>query len=57
MERSAGVILTLPRELREVLLLRLVVGFSVEDAAGALGVSHGAVRVRQHRALARLKER
>ena len=45
----------LPDAAREVLLLRVVAGLSAEDAGAALGMSAGAVRVAQHRALAKLR--
>jgi RNA polymerase sigma-70 factor, ECF subfamily len=37
------------------LILRVVVGLSAEETAEAVGSSPGAVRVAQHRALARLR--
>jgi RNA polymerase sigma-70 factor (ECF subfamily) len=40
---------------REVLVLRLAVGLSAEEAAEAVGSTPGAVRVTQHRALDRLR--
>ncbi|MFE0019739.1 sigma-70 family RNA polymerase sigma factor [Amycolatopsis sp. NPDC059021] len=41
---------------REVLILRIVLGFSAEETAAALGISSaGAVRVMQHRALTDLR--
>jgi RNA polymerase sigma-70 factor (ECF subfamily) len=36
-------------------LLRVVVGLSAEETAEAVGSTPGAVRVAQHRALARLR--
>lgn len=45
----------LPENLRELLLLRVVVGLSAEETGRALGMSPGAVRVAQHRALTRLR--
>lgn len=45
----------LPGQQREVLVLRVAVGMSTEETAAALGMSPGAVRVTQHRALARLR--
>jgi RNA polymerase sigma-70 factor (ECF subfamily) len=45
----------LPAKQREILILRVVVGLSAEETASAVGSSPGAVRVAQHRALARLK--
>jgi RNA polymerase sigma-70 factor (ECF subfamily) len=45
----------LPAKQREILILRVVVGLSADETADALGTTSGAVRVAQHRALARLK--
>ena len=45
----------LPAKQREILILRVVVGLSAEETAAAVGSTTGAVRVAQHRALARLK--
>ncbi len=46
---------TLPDKQREILVLRVVVGLSAEETAEAVGSTAGAVRVAQHRALARLR--
>ncbi|HEY9312781.1 sigma-70 family RNA polymerase sigma factor [Williamsia sp.] len=46
----------LPEKQREVLVLRVVVGLSAEETAAAIGSTAGAVRVAQHRALAKLKK-
>jgi RNA polymerase sigma-70 factor (ECF subfamily) len=46
---------TLPAQQREVLVMRVAVGFSAEETGFALGMSPGAVRVAQHRALAKLR--
>lgn len=40
----------------EVVFLRVLAGFDVEDVAAVLGKTPGAVRVLQHRALRRLRE-
>ena len=45
----------LPANHRELLILRVAVGLSAEETGNALGMSSGAVRVAQHRALARLR--
>lgn len=45
----------LPAQHREILTLRVAVGLSAEETADALGMSAGAVRVAQHRALGRLR--
>ncbi|BBY17419.1 sigma-70 family RNA polymerase sigma factor [Mycolicibacterium litorale] len=52
MDQLLGV---LPDKQREILILRVVVGMSAEETAEAVGSTAGAVRVAQHRALARLK--
>lgn len=46
----------LPDKQREILVLRLVVGMSAEETADTVGSTPGAVRVAQHRALAKLKD-
>jgi RNA polymerase sigma-70 factor (ECF subfamily) len=45
----------LPPRQRDLLLLRVIVGLSAEETGRALDMSPGAVRVAQHRALARLR--
>jgi RNA polymerase sigma-70 factor (ECF subfamily) len=45
----------LPDHLRELVLLRVAVGLSAEETGRVLGMSPGAVRVAQHRALSRLR--
>ncbi|HEV7825849.1 MAG TPA: sigma-70 family RNA polymerase sigma factor [Mycobacteriales bacterium] len=47
---------TLPPAHREVLVLRVAVGLSAEETGQSLGMTPGAVRVTQHRALARLRD-
>ncbi|MEV6275307.1 sigma-70 family RNA polymerase sigma factor [Nocardia sp. NPDC051832] len=46
---------TLPEKHQEVLILRLAMGLSAEETAVAVGSTAGAIRVAQHRALAKLK--
>jgi RNA polymerase sigma-70 factor (ECF subfamily) len=46
----------LPDKQREILVLRVVVGLTAEETAEAVGSTPGAVRVAQHRALARLRK-
>jgi RNA polymerase sigma-70 factor (ECF subfamily) len=46
---------TLPEKQREILVLRVVAGLSAEETAEVVGSTPGAVRVAQHRALARLR--
>jgi len=47
---------TLPEKQREILILRLVMGLSAEETAAAVGSTAGAIRVAQHRAIAKLKK-
>ena len=53
--RMSKLLSLLPEKQREILILRVVVGMSAEETAEAVGSTPGAVRVAQHRALARLK--
>ena len=53
--RMDKLLATLPEKQREIVILRVVVGMSAEETAVAVGSTAGAVRVAQHRALARLK--
>jgi len=45
----------LPQHQRELVLLRVAVGLTAEETGEMLGMSPGAVRVAQHRALSRLR--
>jgi RNA polymerase sigma-70 factor, ECF subfamily len=54
-EQMNKLLAILPEKQREILILRVVVGMSAEETADAVGSTAGAVRVAQHRALARLK--
>jgi len=54
-ERARALLSRLPDHQRELLLLRVVAGLSAEETGNVLGMSAGAVRVAQHRALARLR--
>jgi RNA polymerase sigma-70 factor (ECF subfamily) len=53
--RAAALLRHLPDDQRELLLLRVAAGLSAEEVGAVLGMSPGAVRVAQHRALARLR--
>jgi len=53
--RMSDLLDILPDKQHEILILRVVVGLSAEETAEAVGSTPGAVRVAQHRALARLK--
>jgi RNA polymerase sigma-70 factor (ECF subfamily) len=46
----------LPAQLREIMLLRVAAGFSAEETGAALGMTAGAVRVAQHRALTKMRQ-
>lgn len=54
-ERARELLHRLPDQQRELVLLRVVAGLSAEETGNVLGMSAGAVRVAQHRALARLR--
>lgn len=54
-DRLAGLLATLPPRQREILVLRLIVGLSAQETAAAVGLTPTAVRVTQHRALAKLR--
>jgi RNA polymerase sigma-70 factor (ECF subfamily) len=54
-EAAAVLLNRLPDNLREVMLLRVAAGLTAEETGAALGMSAGAVRVAQHRALARMR--
>ena len=54
-ERARALLARLPVNQRELLVLRVLSGLSAEETGNELGMSAGAVRVAQHRALARLR--
>lgn len=54
--RVADAIAELPADARAVVVLRDVQGLTTKEAAAVLGISEGAVKVRLHRAHARLRE-
>jgi RNA polymerase sigma-70 factor (ECF subfamily) len=54
-EQARALLETLPDPLRELMLLRVAVGLSAEETGRALGMTAGAVRVAQHRALQKLR--
>lgn len=54
-ERARALLARLPVNQRQLLVLRVLSGLSAEETGHALGMSAGAVRVAQHRALARLR--
>jgi RNA polymerase sigma-70 factor, ECF subfamily len=54
-ERARALLRRLPVHQRELLVLRVLSGMTAEETGHKLGMSAGAVRVAQHRALARLR--
>ena len=54
-QRARALLRRLPEHQRELLILRVVTGLTAEETGNVLGMSAGAVRVAQHRALARLR--
>jgi RNA polymerase sigma-70 factor, ECF subfamily len=54
-QRARELLAKLPGHLRELVVLRVVAGLTAEETGNVLGMSAGAVRVAQHRALARLR--
>ena len=54
-ERARALLARLPVHQRELLVLRVLSGMTAEETGQELGMSAGAVRVAQHRALARLR--
>jgi RNA polymerase sigma-70 factor, ECF subfamily len=54
-ERARALLARLPVHQRELLVLRVLSGMTAEETGHELGMSPGAVRVAQHRALARLR--
>src|SRR5690606_3541674 len=54
-EHARRLLSRLPDTQRELFMLRVVSGLSAEETGNVLGMSPGAVRVAQHRALARLR--
>jgi RNA polymerase sigma-70 factor, ECF subfamily len=54
-ERVRALLARLPVHQRELLVLRVLAGMTAEETGNTLGMSPGAVRVAQHRALARLR--
>ncbi|MDA8370939.1 MAG: sigma-70 family RNA polymerase sigma factor [Nocardiopsaceae bacterium] len=55
-ERTRELLNELPEQQRRLLVMRVIAGLSADETGHVLGMSAGAVRVAQHRALARLRE-
>jgi RNA polymerase sigma-70 factor, ECF subfamily len=56
LKQAMNLLEELPEKLREVVVLRVAAGMSAEETGRSLGMSAGAVRVAQHRALTRLRK-
>jgi RNA polymerase sigma-70 factor, ECF subfamily len=54
-ERVRALLRRLPEQQRELLVRRVLAGMTAQETGNELGMSAGAVRVAQHRALARLR--
>ncbi len=54
-QRAWALLARLPVHVRDLLILRVVTGLTAEETGNVLGMSAGAVRVAQHRALSRLR--
>jgi RNA polymerase sigma-70 factor (ECF subfamily) len=54
-ERVRGLLARLPAAQRELIVLRMLTGLTAQETGNELGMSAGAVRVAQHRALTRLR--
>ncbi|MFL6138367.1 MAG: RNA polymerase sigma factor ShbA [Frankiaceae bacterium] len=54
-EVARALLARLPEQAREIILLRVAAGLTAEQTGEVLGMSAGAVRVAQHRALTRLR--
>jgi RNA polymerase sigma-70 factor, ECF subfamily len=54
-EQARALLARLPTHQRQLVVLRVLTGMTAEETGHALGMSAGAVRVAQHRALARLR--
>ncbi len=54
-DRVRALLALLPVQQRELIVLRVLSGLSAQETGQLLGMSPGAVRVAQHRALARLR--
>jgi RNA polymerase sigma-70 factor (ECF subfamily) len=55
-ESATALLDQLPHNVREIMLLRVAAGLSAEETGAALGMTAGAVRVAQHRALTKMRQ-
>lgn len=51
-----GLLARLPEKHREILVLTKIIGYSMAEAAGKLGITQGAAKVRVHRAIHKLRQ-
>ena len=51
-----GLLDRLPDQHREILVLTKIIGYSIAEASGKLGISHSAAKVRVHRAIHKLRQ-
>jgi RNA polymerase sigma-70 factor, ECF subfamily len=56
LKEAVNLLEELPERLREVVVLRVAAGMSAEETGRSLGMTPGAVRVAQHRALTKLRK-
>lgn len=55
-QRARDLLDELPEQQRRLLIMRVIAGLTADETGHVLGMSPGAVRVAQHRALARLRK-
>lgn len=55
-ELATSLLAMLPEKLRRVMVLRVGAGLSAEETGNALGMTPGAVRVAQHRAVTKMRQ-
>lgn len=55
-ETIQAALVELPEEMRSVITLRFILGYSAKKTGNSLGISEGNVRIIQYRALKKLKE-
>lgn len=55
-QAATALLAQLPANLREVMLLRVATGLTAEETGAAIGMTAGAVRVAQHRALTKMRQ-
>jgi RNA polymerase sigma-70 factor, ECF subfamily len=55
-QRARELLDELPEQQRQLLVMRVIAGLTADETGHVLGMSAGAVRVAQHRAIARLRQ-